>query len=84
MNLSNIVIAGAPKCGTIAVCNSLVDHQDVGSPREKSLHYGFNIRYVDRPALNLVLRKHLQVEFQLEAQQLAELLGCDLSSWSSL
>jgi hypothetical protein len=43
-----------------------------------------NTRYVDRPALDPVLRRRLQVKFQPEVQRLATLLGRDLSSWSSL
>jgi hypothetical protein len=43
-----------------------------------------NTRYVDRPALDPVVRRRLQVEFQPEVQRLAALLGRDLSTWSSL
>jgi hypothetical protein len=39
MNVPNVVIAGAPKCGTSSVFNWLADHPEVGSPREKELFY---------------------------------------------
>jgi hypothetical protein len=42
-----------------------------------------NTRHTKRPALDPLLRKRLQVEFQPEVQKLADLLGRDLSSWSS-
>jgi hypothetical protein len=40
-----------------------------------------NTRHTKRPALDPVLRKRLQAEFQPEVQKLADLLGRDLSSW---
>jgi hypothetical protein len=42
-----------------------------------------NTRYVDRPALNPGIRRRLQAEFQPETQRLGDLLGRDLSNWSS-
>lgn len=39
VNVPNVVIAGAPKCGTTSVFNWLADHPEVGSPREKELFY---------------------------------------------
>lgn len=43
----------------------------------------FNARYEDRPAMDPVLRRRLQIEFQPEVRRLADLLGRDLSFWSS-
>ena len=43
-----------------------------------------NTRYINRPPLDPAVRRRLQAEFQPEVQRLAELLGRDLSSWSSL
>jgi hypothetical protein len=37
--LPNLVIAGAPKCGTTSLFNWLADHPDVGSPEKKELFY---------------------------------------------
>ena len=42
-----------------------------------------NTQHTKRPTLDPDLRQRLQVEFQPEVQQLANLLGRDLSSWSS-
>lgn len=42
-----------------------------------------NTQYTSRPALDPVLRRRLQVEFEPEVQRLSDLLGRDLSSWSS-
>ncbi len=42
-----------------------------------------NTQLTNRPALDPALRQCLQVEFQPEVQQLSDLLGRDLSSWSS-
>lgn len=42
-----------------------------------------NTQYTSRPVLDPALRQCLQVEFLPEVQQLSELLGRDLSSWSS-
>jgi hypothetical protein len=39
MNLPNVVIAGAAKCGTTSLFKWLVDHPEVGGPREKELFY---------------------------------------------
>jgi hypothetical protein len=39
VNLPNVVIAGAAKCGTTSLYNWLVDHPDVGGPRDKELFY---------------------------------------------
>jgi len=39
MNVPNVVIAGAPKCGTSSVFHWLADHPEVGRPREKELFY---------------------------------------------
>ena len=42
-----------------------------------------NTQHTQRPALDPGLRQRLQVEFQPEIKRLADLLGRDLSSWSS-
>jgi hypothetical protein len=42
-----------------------------------------NTQHTTRPSLDPDLRRRLQVEFQPEVQRLADLLGRDLSSWSS-
>lgn len=42
-----------------------------------------NTQHTSRAALDPVLRQRLQVEFQPEVQQLSDILGRDLSSWSS-
>ncbi len=42
-----------------------------------------NTQHTSRPALDPILRRRLQVEFQPEVKRLADLLGRDLSSWSS-
>lgn len=42
-----------------------------------------NTRYVDRPALDPVLRQRVQIQLQPEVQRLEDLLGCDLTSWSN-
>lgn len=42
-----------------------------------------NTEYAERPALDQGLRRHLQVEFQPEVRRLSDLLGRDLSNWSS-
>ena len=42
-----------------------------------------NTQHTQRPPLDPDLRQRLQVEFQPEVQRLADLLGRDLSSWSS-
>lgn len=42
-----------------------------------------NTQYIKRPKLNPDLSQRLQVKLQPEAGQLADLLGRDLSSWSS-
>ena len=39
MNLPNVVIAGAAKCGTTSLFKWLADHPEVGGPREKELFY---------------------------------------------
>lgn len=39
MNVPNVVIAGAPKCGTTSLFKWLADHPEVGSPTEKELFY---------------------------------------------
>jgi hypothetical protein len=41
-----------------------------------------NMRKQDRPALDPLVRKRLQAEFDPEVERLGKLLGCDLSSWS--
>jgi hypothetical protein len=42
-----------------------------------------NTQHTNRPALDPILRRRLQVEFQPEVQRISSLLGRDLSSWSS-
>jgi hypothetical protein len=42
-----------------------------------------NTQHTNRPALNPTLRQSLQVEFQPEVQRLSNLLGRNLSIWSS-
>jgi hypothetical protein len=39
MMLPNVVIAGAPKCGTTSLFNWLADHPEVGSTEEKEIFY---------------------------------------------
>ena len=43
-----------------------------------------NTRYIDRPPLSTDLRKRLQAEFQPEVRKIGQLIGRDLSSWSSV